>query len=174
MTNVAAAHGKIAIRSEGAFVVAYLSTLDGKEREEIGRIHGLVVRMMPSAWEDWKGVMSRIGVAIIEAAPSPAGDGWNVTIASTNFTGAGTIAVAVGIALLSGTVMSGIPGGGFLGELLIVSLYGFPPQALPVAAMIGTLVDPPATMVNATGDNVVAMMVARVLGGKDWLKKSVE
>ncbi len=86
------------------------------------------------------------------------------------FDGAGTIAVAVGIALLSGTVMSGIPGGGFLGELLIVSLYGFPPQALPVAAMIGTLVDPPATMVNAVGDNVVAMMVARVLGGPQWIR----
>ncbi|MBI5023846.1 MAG: dicarboxylate/amino acid:cation symporter [Candidatus Omnitrophica bacterium] len=89
------------------------------------------------------------------------------------FEGAATIAIAIGIALLSGTVMSGIPGGGFLGEMLIVTLYGLPPEALPVAAMIGTLVDPPATMVNATGDNVVSMMVARVLGGKDWLKKSV-
>lgn len=87
------------------------------------------------------------------------------------FHGAGTIAIAVGIALLSGTVMSGIPGGGFLGEMLIVSLYGFPPEALPVAAMIGTLVDPPATMVNAVGDNVAAMMVARVLGGKDWSRR---
>lgn len=88
------------------------------------------------------------------------------------FHGAATIATAVGIALLSGTVMSGIPGGGFLGEMLIVTLYGFPPEALPVAAMIGTLVDPPATMVNAVGDNVVAMMVARVLGGKKWMKRS--
>ncbi len=87
------------------------------------------------------------------------------------FEGGVTIAIAIGIALLSGTVMSGIPGGGFLGEMLIVTLYGFPPEALPVAAMIGTLVDPPATMVNATGDNVVAMMVARVLGGKNWMKK---
>jgi len=89
------------------------------------------------------------------------------------FQGIGTFALAVGVALLSGTVMSGIPGGGFLGEMLIVSLYGFPPEALPVAAMIGTLVDPPATMVNAVGDNVVAMMVARVLGGKDWIKQDV-
>lgn len=88
------------------------------------------------------------------------------------FEGAGTIAIAIGIALLSGTVMSGIPGGGFLGEMLIVTLYGLPPEALPVAAMIGTLVDPPATMVNASGDNVVAMMVARVLGGKSWMKQS--
>jgi Na+/H+-dicarboxylate symporter len=87
------------------------------------------------------------------------------------FEGAATISIAIGIALLSGTVMSGIPGGGFLGEMLIVTLYGLPPEALPVAAMIGTLVDPPATMVNATGDNVVAMMVARVLGGKNWMKQ---
>lgn len=86
------------------------------------------------------------------------------------FEGVATIAIAVGIALLSGTVMSGIPGGGFLGEMLIVTLYGLPPEALPVAAMIGTLVDPPATMVNAAGDNVVAMVVARVLGGKNWMK----
>lgn len=85
------------------------------------------------------------------------------------FHDAGAIALAVGIALLSGTVMSGIPGGGFLGEMLIVTLYGFPPEALPIAAMIGTLVDPPATMVNAVGDNVVSMGVARVLGGKRWM-----
>ena len=80
-----------------------------------------------------------------------------------DFTGPGTVITAVGIAILSGTVMSGIPGGGFLGEMLIVSLYGFPPEALPVAAMIGTLVDPPATMVNAVGDNAVSILTARIL-----------
>lgn len=88
------------------------------------------------------------------------------------FTGMGTIATAVGIALLSGTVMSGIPGGGFLGEMLIVSLYGFPPEALPIAAFIGTLVDPPATMINAVGDNVASMLIARMLGGKNWMQKN--
>ncbi len=86
------------------------------------------------------------------------------------FGGFTSYATAVGIAILSGVVMSGIPGGGFLGELLIVTLYGFPPEALPVIAMVGTLVDPPATMVNAIGDNVVSMMIARILGGKYWLK----
>ncbi len=89
------------------------------------------------------------------------------------FSGFSTIAIAVGVALLSGTVMSGIPGGGFLGEMLIVSLYGFPPEALPVAAMIGTLVDPPATMLNSIGDNVSCMLIARVMGGKDWLSHAV-
>lgn len=80
-----------------------------------------------------------------------------------DFSGPGTILTAIGIALLSGTVMSGIPGGGFLGEMMIVTLYGFPLEALPVISMVGTLVDPPATMVNAVGDNVSSMMVARVL-----------
>ena len=88
-----------------------------------------------------------------------------------DFSGPGVIVTAIGIALLSGTVMSGIPGGGFLGELLIVTMYGFPPEALPLISMIGTLVDPPATMVNAVGDNVASMMVARILGGKNWMRK---
>jgi len=36
--------------------------------------------------------------------------------------------------------------------------------------VIGTLVDAPATMVNAVGDNVASILVARILGGKDWMK----
>ena len=82
------------------------------------------------------------------------------------FSGAETLAGAVGVALLCGVVMSGIPGGGFLGEMLIVTLYGFGPEALPVIAMLGTLVDPPATMINASGDTVAAMMVTRLLNSK--------
>jgi Na+/H+-dicarboxylate symporter len=87
------------------------------------------------------------------------------------FSGVGTIATALGVALLSGIVMTGIPGGGFLGELLIVTLYGFPPEALPIISMVGTLVDPPATMVNAIGSNSVSMLIARALGGPDFLKE---
>jgi Na+/H+-dicarboxylate symporter len=89
-----------------------------------------------------------------------------------DFSGAWTILTAIGVALLSGVVMSGIPGGGFLGELLIITLYGFPVEALPIISMAGTLVDPPATMVNAVGDNVAGMMVARMLGGKGWMTKA--
>ena len=88
-----------------------------------------------------------------------------------DFSGFETIATAIGIALLSGIVMSGIPGGGFTGELLIITMYDFPLEAMPIISMIGTLVDPPATMVNAVGDNVVSMMIARILGGKDWMNK---
>lgn len=86
------------------------------------------------------------------------------------FAGIGTIMTAVGVAILSGMVMSGIPGGGFLGELLIVTLYGFPPEALPLISMVGTLVDPPATMVNSTGDTVVSMLLSRILSGPAFVK----
>jgi Na+/H+-dicarboxylate symporter len=82
------------------------------------------------------------------------------------FTGVETLAGAVGVALLCGVVMSGIPGGGFLGEMLIVTLYGFQPEMLPIIAMLGTLIDPPATMINASGDTVSAMMVTRLLERK--------
>jgi len=86
-----------------------------------------------------------------------------------DFTGVETILTALGIALLTGVVVSGIPGGGTIGELLIISLYGFPLEAFPIITMIGTLVDAPATMLNAVGDNVASMFVARILGGRDWM-----
>ena len=64
-------------------------------------------------------------------------------IFNMEFTGIGTYLTAICVAVLSGVAMSGIPGGGLIGEMLIVSLYGFPPEAFPIIAMIGFLVDPP-------------------------------
>ncbi|WP_077368707.1 dicarboxylate/amino acid:cation symporter [Anaerosalibacter sp. Marseille-P3206] len=89
------------------------------------------------------------------------------------FKGIGTYVTAVVISVLSGVVMSGVPGGGLIGEMLIVNMYGFPPEAFPIIATIGYLVDPPATMVNVTGDTVASMMVTRVLEGKDWMVKKL-
>jgi len=88
-----------------------------------------------------------------------------------DFTGIGVWIPAVIIAIMSGMVMSGIPGGGLIGEMLIMTLYGFPMEAFPIIATIGFLVDPPATMLNATGDSVAAMMVTRLVEGKNWLEK---
>jgi Na+/H+-dicarboxylate symporter len=89
------------------------------------------------------------------------------------FSGIETFLTAIGIALLSGTVMSGIPGGGFIGEMMIVTLYGLPIEALPLISAIGVVVDPPATMVNATGDTISSMLVTRHLEGKDWIDKNL-
>lgn len=91
-----------------------------------------------------------------------------------DFAGIGTFATAILISVMSGVVMSGVPGGGLIGEMLIVNLYGFPPEAFPIIATIGFLVDPPATMVNACGDSVAAMMVTRLVEGKEWLEKAVK
>ena len=87
-----------------------------------------------------------------------------------DFSGIGTFITAIGICLLSGIVMSGIPGGGFIGEMMIVTLYGLPIQALPIISAIGVVVDPPATMVNSTGDTVASMVVTRHLDGKEWIE----
>lgn len=83
-----------------------------------------------------------------------------------------TIAIALGMTILISIVEGGIPNGGYVGELLLISAYGFPPEALPPAMIIGTLVDPLATLLNSTGDTVSAMLVARFTEGKEWMSKA--
>ena len=81
--------------------------------------------------------------------------------------------LAIVVATVSSVAMSGIPGGGGTGELVLCSLF-FPEQlpiAFPIAQAIGDLVDPPATMVNAAGDYVASFIVSRFNDGKDWLQK---
>ncbi|WP_064581085.1 dicarboxylate/amino acid:cation symporter [Streptobacillus moniliformis] len=90
------------------------------------------------------------------------------------FTGISTYFTAILLSIAGGVVMSGIPGGGLIGEMLIVSIYGFPPEAFPIVATIGYLIDPPATMINAAGDTVASMLVARMVEGKNWLLKKGE
>ncbi len=75
---------------------------------------------------------------------------------------------AVGVSFLVGAVMGGIPGGGMIGEMLILSVYGFPPEALPVIAVISTIIDAPATFLNSTGNLACAMLVARLVEGPGW------
>ncbi len=83
--------------------------------------------------------------------------------------------VIVLVAVLSSVGMSGVPGGGYIGEYIICSLF-FPTQielAFPILVAIGNLVDPPATMINAAGDYVVSFIVSRYCDGKDWLQKKL-
>ncbi|TYR35955.1 dicarboxylate/amino acid:cation symporter [Sphingobacterium phlebotomi] len=72
-----------------------------------------------------------------------------------------TMVTAVGITILVSMVAGGIPNGGFIGEMLMISVYGIPNEAVPAVMIIGALVDPLATVLNATGDTVAAMLVAR-------------
>lgn len=73
------------------------------------------------------------------------------------------------ISYLVGAVMAAIPGGGMIGEMLIISVYGFPPEVLPIIAIISTIIDAPATLLNSTGNTVCAMMITRIVEGKNWI-----
>ena len=87
--------------------------------------------------------------------------------------GTGEAILAIIVATFSSVAMSGVPGGGGTGELVLCTVF-FPDQmaiAYPIAIALGNLVDPPATMVNAAGDYVVSYIVERFVDGKDWLEK---
>lgn len=77
------------------------------------------------------------------------------------------------VSFLVGAVMGAIPGGGMMGEMLILSVYGFSPEVLPIIAVISTIIDAPATVLNSTGNTVCSMLVARLVEGKNWLKDSL-
>lgn len=90
--------------------------------------------------------------------------------------GTGKAILAILVAVFSSVAMSGIPGGGGVGELILCSIFfNNSPEQLAVAYTlalgIGDLVDPPATMINSTGDYVVSYIVSRYADGKDWLQK---
>lgn len=87
------------------------------------------------------------------------------------FRGVGTYAMAIVVSVLSAFVLSGAPGGGLVGEMLIVSLFGFPGEAFPLVATIGFLVDPMATCLNASGDTIASMIITRIVEGKEWLER---
>ena len=79
----------------------------------------------------------------------------------------------LGVALLANLLITGVPiGGGTISEMMILSLMGYPFEALPILTMIATIIDPPATMLNVVGDSVSAMMVSRIIEGKNWIKNN--
>ena len=88
----------------------------------------------------------------------------------------GRAILAIVVAVFSSVAMSGIPGGGGTGEMVLCSIF-FPEQiglALPIAWALGDLIDPPATMVNAAMDYVSTFIISRYVDGKDWLQKKLK
>lgn len=81
--------------------------------------------------------------------------------------------MSVVVAVVASVVMGGIPAGGYVAEIFIISAFGFPSVSVPIMVLIGTITDAPATVVNVTGDTGLAMIIARFVEGKDWMKKAV-
>lgn len=78
----------------------------------------------------------------------------------------------IAVGFLVGVVMSAIPGGGFVAETVIITLFGFPMKALPLILIISEIIDIPATLLNSTSNITSAMLITRFVEGKDWLKKA--
>lgn len=55
--------------------------------------------------------------------------------------------------------------------MLIITMLGYPVAALPILTMIATIIDPPATVLNVVGDSASAMLINRIVDGKNWLRK---
>ena len=83
-----------------------------------------------------------------------------------------TYGMSIIVAILSAFVLSGAPGGGLVGEMLIVSMFNFPAEAFPIIATLGFIFDPAATCLNSSGDTIASMIVTRLVEGKDWLAKA--
>jgi Na+/H+-dicarboxylate symporter len=89
-----------------------------------------------------------------------------------DMTSVSSIASIIAVSFLVGAVMGAIPSGGMIGEMLILSVFGLPPEVLPIIAVISTIIDAPATLLNSTGNTVCAMLVTRIVEGKNWLKEA--
>lgn len=86
-----------------------------------------------------------------------------------SFSGVSSVIVT---ALVANLLVVAVPvGGGTISEMLILSMMNFPVAALPILTIIATIIDPPATMLNVVGDTSSSMLAARIVDGKDWLKK---
>lgn len=76
------------------------------------------------------------------------------------------------VSLIATLLVTAVPiGGGTISELFIIQMMGFPIAALPILTIIATIIDPPATVLNVTGDSASAMLISRIIDGKNWLKK---
>ena len=96
-----------------------------------------------------------------------------VCLFGTDVSGIGGIGKVLGVALIANLLITAVPiGGGTISEMMILTMMGYSASALPILTLIATIIDPPATMLNVVGDSASSMLVARVVDGKDWIKKN--
>ncbi|SPP28998.1 dicarboxylate/amino acid:cation symporter [Brochothrix thermosphacta] len=88
-----------------------------------------------------------------------------------DITGIDNMITIILCAFLVGAVMGAIPGGGMIAEVLIVTILGFPLEAAPLIIVISTIIDMPATLLNSSGNTVSAMMVTRLVEGRNYFKQ---
>jgi Na+/H+-dicarboxylate symporter len=139
----------------GSSIATIPANLQAVERMGVPRdIGNVVVPLGATLHKDGSSISSIIKMAVVFA------------MFGRGFDSVAVILMALGVTVIASIVEGGIPNGGYIGELLVMSVYGFPIEALPPLMIIGTLVDPLATILNATGDNAAAMLTTRFLRGR--------
>ncbi len=139
------------------------ANIEGSEKIKIpAYIRNLVIPLGAPLHKDGSAMSSVVKIAVL------------FSIFGKDFSDPYNLVLALGITIIVSVVEGGIPNGGYIGEILAITVYGFPmEQALPAAMIIGTLVDPMATLLNANGDLVSSMLVTRIAEGKLWLSKTI-
>jgi Na+/H+-dicarboxylate symporter len=139
------------------------ANLEATEKMKVpAHIRNIAVPLGAPLHKDGSSMSSIIKIAVIFA------------MFGKDFTDPHTLLIALGITIIVSVVEGGIPNGGYIGEILAITIYGFPmEQALPAAMIVGTLVDPMATLLNANGDVVSAMLITRISEGKKWLSNTL-
>ena len=91
-----------------------------------------------------------------------------VCLFGTNISNIGGVMQVLMVGLIARLLVSAVPiGGGTISEMMILSMMGYPVTALPILTIIATIIDPPATMLNVTGNTAASMLVGRMVDGKD-------
>ena len=119
-------------------------------------IRNIVIPLGSSLHKEGSSVLSIIKIVVLFA------------VFGKDLTDVDTILLAIGISLIVSVAEGGVPNGGCIGEALVVAMYGLPMEALSIAIIISTLLDPIATLLSVSGDTVAAMLIARFSEGKDW------
>ena len=95
-----------------------------------------------------------------------------VCLFGTDISGFGGISKVLLVALVATLLVTAVPiGGGTISEMMILTMMGYGTGALPILTIIATIIDAPATMLNVVGDLSNSMVVARVVDGKNWIKR---
>lgn len=90
-----------------------------------------------------------------------------VCLFGTSISGVGGVMQILLVGLVATLLVSAVPiGGGTISEMMILSMMGYPVAALPILTIIATIIDPPATMLNVTGNTAASMIVGRIVDGR--------
>lgn len=77
-----------------------------------------------------------------------------------------SIGSIIGGSLVVGLLMGSVPGAGLVSEMMILTIFGFPAEAIGIIAIIGTIIDCPGAVLNGVGNISCSMLVSRFVDGR--------